>query len=848
MNLNNRSNVSRSSAKSSGNKWKWIGPMILAGIVILVVGGLVRTIYNHSYRLVEDELKGDAHQAVSSVAFRLDNERDYLLLLAEEMARGVLNEELFQERASRFVADHPGLINITWADEDFVIRWTAPYEPNKQVVGLKLSLPEPERASRKAYETKQPVYTGPFEVIQGKPAFEVYVPVFRGDRFLGTFGGIYCIIGVLRHNIPQALHQNYQIAFIGESGDVIWGMPPLTSIDRRLSRMVQLDPPGYGVSLLLKRYHWELWPWWVWGLIILSGALAIGMAWGMIALRRDVGKRVSYEKTLKEVNKQLQASISDKEQAEEKIRGQNEFLQTILDSLTHPFFVINAEDYTIDLANSAAVTEALPENITCYAFTHKRDKPCDFPGHACPVKVIKKTKKPFTTEHVHYDKDGNEEYSEVYGYPIFDKEGKVVKVIEYSLDISKRKRWEQERDRLADQLRQAQKMEAIGTLAGGIAHEFNNILGAIIGFAELAEDDIPPDTTANKNLRQVLVAATRAKEMVRQILAFSRKDEIERKPVLLTEIVKEAITLLRSTLPSFIDIHSDIEEKKTLPPILANPTEIQQVIMNLCTNAAYAMKESGGLLIITLDEIDVNSTALGSETPDHSNFQRLTVSDTGCGMTPEIKARIFDPYFTTKAQGEGTGMGLAVVHGIVKRHGGEITVESEPEKGTTFHVLLPATENEPLPSVQEIKPVEKGNERILYVDDEQLLSEMGKQMLGKLGYRVEAHTCSVEALEQFKQRPDDFDLVITDQTMPEMTGIQFAGKLRKIRPGIPIILCTGFSESIDEKNYKSMGIDGFVMKPVVKNEIARVIRETLDTANPVDNIDNTDPTDSVDSI
>lgn len=704
MDSTKRSNVSSSSPKPSGNKWKWIGPAIPAAIVLLVVGVLVHAIYTHSYKLLKNELNGDARQASSSIIFHLNNERDYLLLLAEEMARGVLTEELFQERVSRFVADHPGLTNVTWADENFVIRWTAPYEPNKQVLGLKLGLPEPQRASQKAYETKQAIYTKPFKIIQGKPAFEVYVAAFKDGRFIGTFGGIYNIPDVLKHYIPQPLHDKYRMAFLGESRDMIWSMPPRTDIDRRLVNRVELDPPGYGVSLLIQGYYREAWPWWLWGLIILCGALAIGMAWGMVVLRRDIHTRISYENSLKEVNRQLQASITEKENAEEKVRGQNEFLQTILDSLTHPFFVINAEDFTIELANRAALTGPLPAHITCFKYTHNMDKPCDYPGHTCPLKVIKETQKPFTTEHLHYDDEGNEVYYEVHGYPIFDRNGNMVKIVEYSIDITRRKHWEQERQRMADQLRQAQKMEAIGTLAGGIAHEFNNILGAIIGFTELAKDDIPQHTDADKNLHQSLVAANRAKEMVRRILAFSRKDESERKPVLLADIVKEAISLLRSTLPSDIDIHPGIEENKTQLPILANPTEIHQVIMNLSTNAAYAMKENGGLLVITLDEVNVNSEQEDIKTFDYAVYQRLTVSDTGCGMTPEIKERIFDPYFTTKPQGEGTGMGLAVVHGIVKRHGGKITVESEPDKGTTFYVLLPSTENEPLQASPEPEP------------------------------------------------------------------------------------------------------------------------------------------------
>ncbi|MCP5105783.1 MAG: PAS domain-containing protein [bacterium] len=672
MSLNGQPDLSRNPKKPSRLKGIWFGPALLAGIVILVVGGLLWSVYNHNFNLQQQKLREDTLQAARDFTFHLDNDREYLLLLAEEKARGVLDEKSFRERASHFVTDHPGLINITWADENFIICWTAPYEPNKQVIGLKLTLPEPERASRKAYETKQPVYTRPFEVIQGAPAFEVYVPVFQGDRFLGTFGGVYSIENILRRCIPQNLYENYHIAFLDQSGNVIRDLPASASIDRQLIHREPLDIPGNNVSIMLSRYEWETWPRWVWVLIILCIGLAVGMAWGMIVLRRDIRTRVQYETAVKEANS---------------------FLNDVIDSLTHPFYVIDVQTFAVELANRAVSDEKTPTNITCHALTHGRDTPCDSPDHDCPVKVIKATKKPFTTEHVHLDKDGNNVYSEVHGYPIFDAHGNVEKVIEYSLDISDRKRVEEQSRRLADQLRDAQKMEAIGTLAGGIAHEFNNVLGAITGFTELAADDTPENTPARTNLQQVLVAANRAKEMVRKILDFSRKEEAERKPVLLKDIIGDTIKTLRSTLPGHTEIRTSLEKNLTFVP--ANPSEIRQVISHLCTNAAHAMADNGGAIEITLDEIEVEPGSLKGKDLLPGKYQQLTVTDTGTGMPLEIKDRVFEPYFTTKEQGVGTGMGLAVVHGIVKRHGGQVTFTSQQGKGTTFHVLLPNPEVKP---------------------------------------------------------------------------------------------------------------------------------------------------------
>jgi PAS domain S-box-containing protein len=394
------------------------------------------------------------------------------------------------------------------------------------------------------------------------------------------------------------------------------------------------------------------------------------------------------------------------------------------------------------------------------------------------------------------------------------------------LDVTERKEFELERQRLEDQLHQVQKMEAIGTLAGGIAHDFNNILSAIIGYTELAISDIPDKFETRQKLAQVLAAGDRAKEMVRQILAFSRKGEKEQRPVMLDEVVNEAFILLRSTLPTTIEIRPNFSEK--LSPVMANPTQIHQVIMNICTNAAHSMREEGGILEIALKEIELNPLSIKSKNLDPGVYQQLTISDTGHGMTREIKKRIFEPYFTTKRKGEGTGMGLAVVHGIVKNHAGEILVYSEPRQGTTFHIFLPVTQTETITGIESVEDIRGGSECILFVDDESNLAEMGKQILGSLGYKTESRTSSIEALEAFRSSPGKFSLVITDQTMPNMTGLQLSKEIRKIKPEIPIILCTGFSENVNEQNFKSMGINAFVMKPVVRKEIASIIREVLD--------------------
>ena len=393
-------------------------------------------------------------------------------------------------------------------------------------------------------------------------------------------------------------------------------------------------------------------------------------------------------------------------------------------------------------------------------------------------------------------------------------------------DITEQRKAEAEKTRLESQLQQAQKMESIGTLAGGIAHDFNNILSPIMIHSEMAMMDLPPESPLQPNLQQIFKAGERARDMVKQILAFSRKEQQERTPIRLGAILKEVVKLLRSSIPTTIEIHHNIETEIDI--VFANHTQMHQVILNLCSNASHAMREKGGVLEIGLSDLYLHSEAAGEfENLNPGSYLRLTVKDTGHGIDPEIINRIFDPYFTTKGIGEGTGMGLSAAHGIVKSHGGDITVESEAGKSTTFHVLLPKFK-EGIPIVTEPKiQLPKGTERILFVDDEKGAVDAIQQMLENLGYKVTARTSSIEALEAFRNKSDSFDLVITDMTMPNMTGKDLAKELMSIRSDIPIILCTGFSEQIDEKRAKEMGIRAFIMKPVVMRDIANTIRQVL---------------------
>ncbi|MBN1847818.1 MAG: PAS domain S-box protein [Deltaproteobacteria bacterium] len=392
-----------------------------------------------------------------------------------------------------------------------------------------------------------------------------------------------------------------------------------------------------------------------------------------------------------------------------------------------------------------------------------------------------------------------------------------------------RKKVEREKIRVEAQLQQAQKMEAIGTLAGGIAHDFNNILQSIILNTELAIYE-RRSIEGTGRMEEVLKASKRAADLVKQILTFSRRGELELKPLHIGIIIEEALRLLRSSLPTTIEIRKKLNSKSDL--VMADVTQIHQVIMNLCSNAGHAMKAKGGVLNVTLSPEDIGSETSSFHPDLHQGpYLKLVVSDTGNGMDPVTLRRIFDPFFTTKERGEGTGLGLSVVYGIVKNLGGAITAESEEGKGTTFSIFFPRLEKEGKKMVEKIGPIPKGKERILLIDDEDDLIDVERGVLEKLGYQTVTTSDSMKGLDIFRSQPEGFDLVITDQTMPKIPGSELAKELIRIRPDIPIILCTGHSAMISEDQARSLGIRALAMKPFEMREIAETIRKVLDKKN-----------------
>jgi signal transduction histidine kinase/HAMP domain-containing protein len=514
----------------------------------------------------------------------------------------------------------------------------------------------------------------------------------------------------------------------------------------------------------------------------------------------------------------LKKEIDERKQIENQVLQQNELLNNILNSLSHPFYVIDTSDYTIKLANEAAHFGELAGDPKCYMLTHKNDEPCSGDEHPCTIREINRTKKPVILEHIHYDSEGHALFFDVHGYPIFDSNGNIVQVIEYTVDVTARKK-------LEHQFLQAQKMEAVGQLAGGIAHDFNNLLSAILGYAEMALMDLPDDHPARAKLRTIMDAGEKATVLTRQLLTFSRKQIMDMKVVSLNSIIESMAKILYRLIGE--DISLELNTRADVRNVKADASQMEQVLMNLVVNARDAMP-NGGRLTIETENVELDEEyARGHEGIKPGSYVMFAVTDTGIGMSREVQDRIFEPFFTTKGS-RGTGLGLSTIYGIIKQHGGNIFLYSEPNVGTTFKIYLPATGEAPEKKVTEERDIMiHGTETILVVEDEPSILRLIADSLQPLGYEILEASCGREALQILNARGGEIDLLLTDVIMPEMSGTELAAIVRTIRPSMKIVFMSGYTDEMIFHDFTMDSDMSFLQKPLTPRKLVSKLNEAL---------------------
>jgi len=822
----------------------WLGPALLLVTFLVVIGSILWVTHENNYRAKRNDLAVKADSLGKSLRLNMEGNAAYLLMLALERSSGKLNGELFQERASQYVKSHPELINITWVDADFFIRDVAPFAQNRQIVGLKLNLPEPKRVSRLAMERRQPVYTRPFEAIQGKPSFEIWVPVYKENTFLGLFGGVYSCERLVNGLASQAEPLRYHFSLLDASGRLLGELPLTALLEKDLAHTALIGSEESGIYLRGSAYHsgqdWRLTV-----LELVSVALVLGMAFALWQLKREIEVRRGAQETLKKQAAQLvleveerqmaqesleeqatmlEEEIAERRQAEEALISSEEKLRLILDSTGEAIYGVDLKG-RCTFCNSACLKllgyshpgELLGADMHLRVH-HSPGNGGDLPAEKQPVRQVffKPGERTHAADQVLWRSDGSYFAAECWSYPQY-RQGELIGAVVTFINITQRKQ-------LEEQFRHSQKMESIGRLAGGVAHDFNNMLSVILGAAELSKCKVQEGDAVLQYLDLISKAAMRSSEITRQLLAFSRKEVISPKPLNLNALIIESEKILARLISE--EIKLSFRPAPELWTVMIDPSQVDQILMNLSVNARDAMPDGGSLTI---------ETANCQISDDHSHFHPnalpgeyvlLTISDTGIGMDQATREHIFEPFFTTKGLGQGTGLGLATVYGIVTQNGGFINVYSEPGHGTVFKMYLPRLMQEAPAEAKSAPKAANLSATILLVEDEDMLLWMATKLLEELGYTViQAQT--PDAAISICQQGQELDMVLTDVVMPGMNGSEMVTRIKAIRPRLKVLFMSGYTaEIVAQRGIVEEGMH-YIQKPLEMSRLDEKLREVL---------------------
>ncbi|WP_328755595.1 hybrid sensor histidine kinase/response regulator [Geomonas propionica] len=819
---------------------------ILLVTFLVVFGLIVWFTEGNNLKAKQNDLASRAKTFTGSLQLTLEGDASYLGLLALDRAAGKLSSRLFQERAGQYVQAHPQLINITWVDAEFYITDVAPLLHNRQIVGLQLNLPEPKRASALAKQLRKPVYTRPFEAIQGSPSFEVWVPVFRGDTFLGLFGGIYSCNDLLQQLVAHAQPHLYHLSLIDQSGRLLATMPHAEALDRSFVRESAVTPPESGVMLRVTRYQGRS-DWRLYLLKAISLLLVMGMSYTLYNLKLEIEERKHAEEEIKKQAALLEQEITERQaaqeslqeqaalleeevterwQAEEALRESEERLRLLLDSTGEAIYGIDV-DGKCTFCNRACLrmlgyerdSELLGKNIHDIMH-HSYPDGRHMPQEECGAHgAMLQGKGSHANDEVFWTSDGSSFPVEYWSYPQV-KGGKVVGAVVAFINTT-------ERRHLEEQFRQSQKMESIGRLAGGVAHDFNNMLSVISGAAELSKRKLEDGESIDQYLELIINAARRSSDITRQLLAFSRKEVVSPKPVQLNRLIEDSLKILTRLISE--DVKLSFHPAPELWSIMIAPSQVDQILMNLAVNARDAMPDGGNLAIETANVRLPSHYAYLHPEARPGEYVQLAVSDTGHGMDKATAAHIFEPFFTTKGQGKGTGLGLSTVYGIVTQNGGFINVYSEPGQGAVFKIYLPRLQESPAAAPGERTEEGRLSGTILLVEDEEMLLWLTTRLLEEMGLKVIQAQSPLDALKISRERGGEIDLVLTDVVMPEMNGRELAESIHAALPEMKVLFMSGHtSDNVIQRGVIEAGME-YIQKPLemekLKGKISQMLAE-----------------------